>query len=368
MTTDRGQLIVVSALVLAMLFVGLAVVINSAIYAENASTKAIPDTVVPIEHTSATEERLQESVRRANYDSDDESFEERAATVTAELDVWAGTMTSSGSVRGTLVAVDPVEMTEGVRVSQDTTRWFMPVDETLAQELADTTIDPLGVGERTTWVVSTDAAVRDVWVAVERDSLKTVDQGTLADVTDLVNEALTGSDVFSVHFDDDGDVWGVYLVNVTTEGEIAAVVTEQVDGDEEVRDVCRIEADRATVHLSENELVAGDDTTPCPGLAFTDDLDRPDVYFVGGDEAEGTYRFLADQPEAEFRDAVADQNASLLDDILDALGLGGVSPEDFFGTTSDDDPYTTGAVYDTTVRVTYEDHEVRFVGTVTATG
>ena len=61
---ESGQIIIIAALLLAIIFVGLALVLNSAIYTENMARRGDTSTAEAMSTESVTEERLGSQWRR----------------------------------------------------------------------------------------------------------------------------------------------------------------------------------------------------------------------------------------------------------------------------------------------------------------
>ncbi|QLD88740.1 hypothetical protein HWV07_06700 [Natronomonas salina] len=364
----RGQVMVIGALLIAVLFVGLAIVLNGAIYTENLATQEATSTSDAVDFATNAEERLSLAARNANWNEDDHSYQERQDKVHASVERWDVRAGRESAVRGRSASIQVGGMTEGVRVSQHTPGDFMPADDSLDQYLLDSTIDPLGLGDRTNWLIAPDVHTRDLNVTVRRDELKGVDQSFLADMSDLVNELLTGSDVFWIQIDDGETTWKVYLFEINETGEIATVVT--TDDETEPDSVCRVTGDWATIDFENSEL-RGDTTVDCPALSFYDELGAHNMYWVGGDEVHGSYHFIADNSQSEFRDNLRSEYDSLLEsafnDLLDTLSLSEFV-RDLLGEDGSPEPFTTSAVYNTSLLFTYDDGDIRYERDITVTG
>ena len=364
----NGQILVISALMIAVLFVGLALILNGAIYAENAATRQTTSTADSVAMADETETRLQRSVRAANWNRDDLDYATRRGMVEDSAGAWDRQLGSDEAVRGVAVSGQLEGTTEGVRVSQGEPGDFMPADEDLDQYLLDSTIDPLGLGERTNWMVAPSVNTTGIRVGVNRSELKEVDPSLLDQFGDLLNALLTGSDAFWIQIDDGATTWRVYLFEVENEGEIATVVTSD-DGSETVEGVCSVDADWATLDTRDGVL-RGDETTDCPALSFYDHLGTYEMYWVGADEVNGTYHFLADKPESQFRAHLEDEYDSIVDDLLDLLLNFPYSDinEGLFGRDGSPEPFTTSAVYDVTLSFRYDEGSLQYERDITVTG
>lgn len=365
---ERGQVMVIGALLIAVLFVGLAIVLNGAIYTENLATQEATSTSDAVDFASNTEERLSLAAGNANWNEDDLSYQERQDKVHTSVEQWDARAGRESAVRARSASIQVGGMTEGVRVSQHTPGDFMPADDSLDEYLLDTTIDPLGLGDRTNWIIAPDVHTRDLNVTVRRDELKGVDQSFLENVGDLLNELLTGSDAFWIQIDDGETTWRVYLFEINDTGEIATVVT--TDNETDPDSVCRVTGDWATIDFENGEL-RGDTISDCPALSFYDDLGAHNMYWVGGDEVHGTYHFIADDSQSEFRENLESEYESfvegLFNDLLDALSLSDFV-RDLLGEDGSPEPFTTSAIYNTSLSFTYDDGDIRYERDITVSG
>ncbi len=367
---SRGQILVLASLLIAVLFVGLAVVLNGAIYSENLSVRDTGSTADPVVEAQVTEDRLREAAQHANWNDDDVDFDTREQRVLDSMGNWDGFTSADAAQRGLVVDVAVADTTEGVRVSQEDPSDFMPANEDLDQYLLDTTIDPLGLDDRTNWMVAKDVQTRAFQAEVRRTDLYAVDQSALQDITTLVDSLLDGSSTFWMEIDEGETTWRVYLVQVQETADVAVVVTSD-DGSETVEGTCQATGDWVDIDFETQEL-QGDDTVACNALGFHDNLDRHDIYWVGADEVHGTYHFIGDKPEDVFRSEIEAEYAGLIDsldcllvlvclpDLLDDFGV-----NDLLGQGGNPHPFTTSAVYDVTLSFEYNNGDVEYERQVT---
>lgn len=306
---DRGQLVVVVALVLATSLVALALVLNSGIYAENLSTR---ETSGSAEVTLAVQDAYDEAavaMRSANR-AGESTPGEAVNSFEADLEHVSGVVTRDRALRGEAFDVDLRGTTSGYSLQQDASRDFTNAADGGNWTLAEN-VDRMAGGR----VI--------------------VDKGTLANEPDdedaLVNET------FGLVLDDGGAEWRIHVVHddageVAVAGGEADELGELFDnGNLEVDDGCTVDADSAVLDLAEGRV----NGTTCPGLAFADNLaSELTVSYANGESAEGTYRMLV----TEDANVVGDFNAQ------------------------DPDPYRAGAVFDATVAMTYEQSDVRYAG------
>ncbi|MUV86630.1 hypothetical protein GJ631_08635 [Natronomonas sp. CBA1123] len=360
-------MILIAGLLIAVLLVGLALVVNGAIYTENLSSREVEGSSQALADDPPTTERLTRSMREANYNSDTASYVERRSAIRQNVSTWDQHQVASSVQNGRFASSEVAAMQNGTRVIQSDTNDFMPAGNDLDQELIDTTLDPFGITGRTSWLVVPDANTRAFNMTVEKDSLKTVDGGLLDDLTNLLSTILTGNDVFWVQFDDGSSVWRVYLVEA--DNKVTAVITED-DGSEDVVGVCQISGTQASIRFGKNELVSGQDTQACSELSFTEEIGKHDMYFVGGNNAQGTYQIIIGEHEDDFQNKIEDEYDDFIGDLLDSLTcwtgvLGSCDDDVYRSSPTPDGPYTTTAVYDTSVEMTYQTDRMRFTRNLT---
>lgn len=377
---SRGQIIVIAALLIAVLFVGLALVLNSAIYAENVATRGETSTSDAMAVDSVTAERLGSAIDAANYETEEATYAERRSRIRANASDWDRLMSEREAHEGQVFSTEPTEMTNGTRVNQSGVGNFMPAEATLLDEvstaLLDFRIDPLGLGDKKNWIVANDTRVRDFEMTVERASLYEKHPDTSTKVVEVSNAVLTGSRLFWVEVDrnDASDEYTrVYLLDDQDNASVEAVVVEFDDGSGTVQGRCRAAGADVTVRLTAGELVGDDGPVDCPALADATRGHAAEIYYAGADEVRGTYQFIAATPESEFREGLEDRYGLLLEGVVDALVdlllalLGGsLDDGDIYRDSPDpDDPYTTTAIYDATVETTYRDDRITYTRNVT---
>lgn len=356
-TTDRsGQIIVVAALLLAVVFVGLALVLNSAIYAENLATRGETTTGEAMAVEDLTGEHLQEAIDAENYGIEEDTYAARRARLGTNVSEWNDVMGPKEARTGNSYSVELTGMTSGTRVNQsDPTRDFKPASSTVLDA------NPLGLLEGMNWQVAVDSRVRAYEMTVRRDSLKDAGGGPTAVVEDLIDGLISGTYMFWTRFDGPGGTHRMYLLDDSDNNSVAVVVTLDDGSGETVVGACRASApdpsDYVTVRITDAELEGAGGTVNCPPLADVDE-GRQDVYYAGSDDVQGTYRFLADRQEGPFRTDIRDAH-----DIL--LGISLTDGDVYADSPSDTDPYTTTAVYGITVESTYRDGQITYVRNAT---
>lgn len=386
---DRGQVLVVGALLIAVLFVGLALVLNSAIYAENIGSRGDTSTAGAVSNDAITEDRLEEMLATENYAIEDDEYSDRRARIRANLTQWDRIVGANQAVEGELFLAEPTAMTNGTRVAQDEYGNFMPAKETFLDNVTtsvfdwlsdDFRVDLLGLGNKKNWMVANDTDVRDFQMTVTRDSLYDKHTGLLDDLVTLFDGIVTGSTVFWTEFDheDSDERWRMYLLDDEVNESVEAVVVEYDDGDPgadgTVRGRCSAPGEQVTVRVGSGELVGDDGVVQCPAIGDALDSDSLDVHYAGADEVNGTYRFLVNDSESDYRERLTNQYGTYLENALDTVvnfltelfGSENLTEDVLFeDNSSDGNPYTTTAIYDVTVETTYRDDRVSLTRNVT---
>ncbi|WP_148413349.1 hypothetical protein [Haloferax sp. KTX1] len=262
---DRGQLMLVAALAIAVLLVGLALTLNTAIYTENLATRTT-DTNLDgaVTHGGAVEDGagalLDETNREGGtYGELNDSFGEAFGN-------WSDAAATLAAVRGAATDASHVDRVRGTRISQtDAARNFTDRNET------------------TDWTLASDVGVRGVRFNVSRDSLAT-----------------SSGSAFELVVDDGTDAVETEIYQNTTQGRVFVAV-EDAGG---TRTTCSVAADAGdyvTVDLADGRL----NGTACDPLdAVHTDLDgAATVSYRNAGAAEGSYELYVDETNATVFDA-----------------------------------------------------------------
>jgi len=262
---ERGQLILVGGLALAVMLVAIALVLNAAIYTENLASRNDADR---IDGANAVRNDVRAGLVGAVERVDDsESFVEQTDDANASMDEIENETGYYAAQDGASLSIGNVSYDEGWRLARDDEGSFVsPNDSETSYSLAD------------------DATVREHSMNVSKDSLR--EQG---EITDPISD-LAGDDVFNATYNDtsSGVERSVFVYNESNE------VTVEVYNESDVRigSVCNASATGgyATVNVS-GGTVGGDS---CAALEFYDDLGSTyDLEYGGTGNADGTYEVTA---------------------------------------------------------------------------
>lgn len=263
--TDRGQLMLVGALALAVLFVSFAFLLNAAIYTETIASRGTgveADAVVgyrnaAVDATGGTVDRL--SV------GDNRSYDSLHGNVTAAMRDWDRGTARQYAIEGDAPSVEVVSVTNGTRVVQNGTRNFTDVS---------------GAAN---WTLAEDVRTRNYTMTVEGSELVASSQ---ADV-------LAGNPdrAFNVTFE---NASGNYSVYVYESGTDVALQAEDPDGN----DVGSCTRPSGPIEV---DFTAGTvDGTSCAALDFYRTIEGTyEVRYANADHVSGTYATTVDAEHDE---------------------------------------------------------------------
>ncbi len=300
---DRGQLLLVGALALAVVFVALALLLNTAIYTGNLATRDAGVEAAPaIEYASESRHAGTDAIASVNRRNNTSATDLNRA-FNATMGRWDDLASYHRAVAGDAADVDVAGTTNGTRIQQDdASRNF-----TNESSAADWT------------VVSGVSGVRSMQFTVERSTLTD-------DPTDLLAD-----DVFYVTVTSGAGTRSVFVYDTPSGPEI-----EVDDGGTTTTCAVGSVTDGTFVIDVPNESVGG---ASCPALGAVDDTSgSTSIEYDDGGAASGTYTMVVDEPPS-------------------ALSLSGLNA----GSGS---PYWTYAIYNATFNVTYRTGELDYGATI----
>jgi hypothetical protein len=379
---ENGQLILVGALSLAIVLVGIALVLNASIYAENLATRANQQEsgqIVTLEREAAQGAGV--AMEHLHHDLDSHtSYSSLESDFDDAINNWSDWTVRDSAREGQYVDVDYTgTYTQGTRITQDDGGQFLPRDPDSGVLGLDIDIDNL----EDSWVVTPDSSrVRDFSMTVDRSQ---VGGGTLTGLeaeavgTVLLDLDLSGSvdlgplSVSEAPFttaydvDDDGTLDHSFAIYRSTTGseDINITYANYVTG---ATRTCTIEdADPTfTVDVS-NGRVEGGDGDCHDVFGFQSEMTSSQMMFLEGDQIGGNYEFVVNEPVSTFDNDY--------ESLLSLLGLTGPSFEDFYAPHPDDsdhdstydpdDPYVEPAIYSAEVGLDYRSDSMSYESTVT---
>lgn len=298
---DRGQLFLVGALSLGVLFVGFALLLNTAIFTENLATRNTdPGTDPSISYRSAAETAAEEILVRENANNTDDQ------TPGTMVDRYERSVATWGDSTG----IHAARRARFVDISVDSTRAGTRFEQTnINRNFTNAS------GTASTWELADSVDVRDVQFTVENASLET----TSANAFTLYLESVS----------DPTDSWSVSIyrtgpdtVEVTAANETASASCSATVGT------------HAVVDVSAGSI----NDTACPEFDDTLDLGGQDVdvWFENGDDAVGTFSLIVS----------GGANPSTDDDIVD--------------NGADGSPFVSAVIYSADVTITYQSTDVYY--------
>lgn len=263
---SRGQLFLVGALALAVLFVTLAFLLNTAIYTENLATRsdgASATDVIEYQHEAQAHGR--ETMGYVNRHNNT-TYTALFANYTGSMDRWNALAVTHRVANGHVTTLTVIDQARGTRIEQDANRNF--TDRTHA----------------TNWTLVENATVRNFTMEVDRGSLMTTSIGNLLGDTPLyVNFTET-----------DGDTWTVYIYQSSSNLDNVKIAVKNETG--ATVGTCEATTSRARVAIT-NRSLGGKD---CPALHFFDELDENyHVQYNKAEQVKGTYSLTVDRTMAD---------------------------------------------------------------------
>ncbi|WP_435063957.1 DUF7261 family protein [Halobaculum sp. EA56] len=310
---DRGQLVLVAGLALAVVLVALVLLANTAIYTENLATR---DTGVGERNALGFRASVVDGVGGVVDRENAAEYDTRSAleeNVTAGVVELATLLHESAARDAALARVDrsTLASVDGVLVRhRNETREF-----TSAPGTAD-------------WTIAYDTnRTRAFAATVERSSLASTNASTL-----------DGAFTVEVTSNSTGATWEAFVYRNRSTGDIAVATSPA--GAAGATEVCSVDAPNASVGFT-NGTLAGE---RCPGLDWREGVATAyDLSFRNGTNAAGTY------------DMTVRGTASLLN--LVTLNDGTLSDDP-------DSPYYVPAVYAVEATIRYRTGELRYVAEI----
>ena len=307
---DRGQLLLVGALALAVVFVALALLLNTAIYTGTLATRDSGVEATPaIEYVSESRQAGVDAVRSVNRRNNTSAADLNRAFDTT-MRQWDDLASYHRAVAGDVADTDVAGTTNGTRIQQD-----------------DASRNFTSAGGAHNWTVVEGAGVTAV-----RSMRFTVDASGLTAVDDATNA--TTESVFHADITSDLGTRSVYVYDNSTAGNAEILV---VDGGTETVCPAGSVTDGTFVVDIPAASVGG---APCSALDTLDDTRGTlSVEYSNSGAAGGTYTMVVDEgPDGD-------------------IGLTGLNPD---GSS----PYSTDAIYGAELTVTYRTGELDYAATV----
>jgi hypothetical protein len=305
---ERGQLLLIAAFIVAVSFVALALVVNSAIFTENLATRDdVAGSEDALEHRHEVEQSVEETINEINQNNtilDDYSTANLDTPVRENVERIARQTGLQQSAQGRVVDIEYLGWVQGIKVAQDDQRTF--TNESGEQDWL--VMDTVSDTRRMRFNLTTPPSVDLTSSPFEMD------------VYDGVNE-------WSLRIAEDSVISGDVVVEVDRPGEPPETCTSEFDG------FLVIDVTAGTIGGEPcHALTRLTDGTP---MWFASGVGPGyEIEFNNGHRIEGTYSF-----------------------VVDAGALEGDSRN--FGSPGSG-PYTKDAVYSATVLYQYHTEDVGY--------
>ncbi|WP_276300704.1 DUF7261 family protein [Halorussus lipolyticus] len=329
-TADRGQLVLVGALALAVSLVVLAVVLNSAIYTQNLASRSS-------EAGTGAAVDVRESVRDGVGGVADSVNRNRAGADYAVLSGthlptaladWRPMAVRQQVVSGRTVSVATAGTTEGTRIADESAGEFRP-------QSAGAT--PLGYAEPH-WMVAADAEVRNF-------RLSGVSSADLVSATASFDPKAKGTFFVEVREADGSQKWQVGVYDAG--GSVGVMVWDEET--ETSIGSCQATGGSAVVDLTD-ATIGGQH---CEALSFFAEADGPlNVYYVNGDDVIGTYELTVDRAGHATGDTLKNR--------VDSANYGRHCAGPTYADSPGSGPYAAAAVYSTAVDFRFVSESVTY--------
>lgn len=310
---ERGQLLLVTAIGLAVLFVVLALLLNTLIFTANFASRKGPvkSAGEAVDYRLEAERVVIELLRASEQKTG--SFSTLNATFTSRVHNWSELSARQLGTSGAVTHVTP-HATEGARVAQ----------ENESRPFTNASSDP-------SWtLVEETPGVRAWWLTVSRENLTA--RGAIeneSEASDLVNAS-----VFRTVISNGSATWRVFVYQDGTSDVLVRV--EAPNGT--LSAACRTAATNGTAVVGmTNATVGGGSCAPL--AAITLGGDAFDIAYRGGNNATGTYSLVVNRTAANVDDG-----------DLQSPGSGV--------------PYVTGGIYAADIDVGYATPGLRYSATV----
>lgn len=324
--SERGQLVLLGGIVLAMIFVGIALVLNGSIFAENLATRQSDGASSDIQaFQSSVDDAVAGAIDSANQDGAGEAFTTlRDDRYRPRVDRLAGELANRRSLDGVAIGLTTAGSRPGTQL----------VDDDASGDLTprDATATP---GD---WTMVAASHLRAFEVTAEPTASNTPSE---------VATQLTGGsgDAFEVTLTP--TTGAAHEVAVYEDGGTVRVAVSEV-GSGVVRE-CIADGGAATVALTGRPTVDG---TYCTALDPVAEADGTyEVRVTNGDLALGTYRLVVDRTDGP------SAGEASLDEQVDRANYDEACSGTTYTDTVGDDPYSVPAVYAGTVDLRYRSQQ-----------
>ena len=308
---ERAQLLLVAALGMAVLFIALALTLNTAIYTENLATRGsdLAGGRDAVDYRVGMEHGVEPVIEVSNYNHNE-------SATTLERNLSAGVQDIDRLSR--LHSAASGELTNtSLRSHVDGSRIIQASDGNFTDDEGNSS-----------WTVANDiSGSRNFWINVSSSEL-----------TDSLDTAIFGNEVFVITFrEDSGEEWNV---SVYRETGVSDDISVMVGHDGSKFGPCSVSRSRARIDITGGTL----GETPCPELGYLDNVTGQYSIFyndtkTGSDQktVNGTYELIVDEPPPSIKDG------------------------QYHDDGSGEYPHPTPAIYSATIRTVYNTTRIQYL-------
>ena len=280
--SDRGQLLLIAALAVAVILVGVALLLNAAIFTENVATRETgADGREAIDIRGSTVADIGELIERENERENEPDVTDRVGD---GIDAIVPLLEREHIRHGIVVDLERQGIDEGERIEWDTD--VRSENFTVEREEEDEEGNTILVDEPE-WTLLTEVnATRGFTLTIDRTTLESLDEP---------NETQLQDEAFGIEFAGEDITQFIYA-----DQDSGDIVVAQVSGGS-VDHRCSIaSADEVTVDLTGDRLTTDEEMTRCHrGLWPTTDFEQIDtIEITNGDSAGGEFSLTIDDESA----------------------------------------------------------------------
>lgn len=333
---ERGQLILIGALALAVSLVAIALVLNSAIYTHNLASRYDS----PGDDASTFSRDAVIGAGGAIDYANERYADHGYPTVldkykTGLTDVENGFAGDVG-VNGRIARVQ--------HVTGSTERGVYIADKEPGGSTFEANTTSGLLGANTDWTVAPNVRARQYHMRIDASTLNDLTSG---DAQDFLEDLTASNEGFTVEFDDGSDEWRVIVYD---DGGVNVMV-HRVDST--IFETCTTTSADAVIQFTDAEI-NGD---RCEPLSFVEDLSGLyTVRYYNGDLAGGSYELTADRTI----DGISNSDGPFTD-VVDDLNYGNhCDGPTYNGASSGNYPMVSPVIFQSTVDLTYDGPDVTY--------
>lgn len=264
---DRGQLVLIGGITMAILLVVLVLILNGVLYTENIATREQPQAIDRTVDMGSVIDGTAEDLIKIENSKLHETEQAAAVNVSEDIEI-SGALLSERQfeAHGEILDVTATNVQEAWIIKQSEDSEFTPANQGLFSDVFG-------------WEVATSDGIRD--------GTMTVTDARTFDDEDDENEA---GNIFQLQVtgdDGSGDTWTLWVFEHPSQNTIA--LGTRVDGDGNPIPECTSDGGTGEVDLVDMTI----DGNECP-FDFAENVDSGlyELQFENADEIEGTYRFV----------------------------------------------------------------------------